>query len=345
MNPHGNYFLQIIPPVKLRGWQVAMDRVISIGIHIVDILGRPVTGIPEGQNLSLLDEIRITVAGSAAGTSVDLAKLGVPVIAVGAIGKDTLGDFVIDTMSRYGINVDNLVRKDGVQTSATMLPIRPNGERPALHVTGANGELTLDDVNFEVFRSAKVLHMGGTSLLPKLDGEPTREVLKQAKESGLITTFDLVAVQRPDLLDLVEPCLPFVDYFMPGLEEAEMMTGLHDRMEIISFFLDRGAGHTVFKMGARGSSIAHRSGTGRIEEIRLPAFQTEVVDTTGCGDAYCAGFIVGLIEGRDLRECGMLGTAAGSLVATGLGSDAGVKDLQSTIEYMKGARRLPLSDV
>lgn len=321
-----------------------MDSVISLGIHIVDILGRPVTSIPEGQNVSLLEEIRITVAGSAAGTSVDLAKLGVPVIAVGAVGMDSLGDFVIDTMRRYGINVDNLVRKDGVQTSSTMLPIRPNGERPALHVTGANGELTIEDINFDVFPKAKVLHMGGTSLLPKLDGAPTREVLKRAKEAGLITTFDLVAVNRPDLLDLIEPSLPYVDYFMPGLEEAEMMTGLHDRREIIKFFLDRGAGHTVFKMGAQGSSIAWKDGRSDFEEIRLPAFRTTVVDTTGCGDAYCAGFITGLLQGRDLRECGQLGSAAGALVATGLGSDAGVKDLASTLEFVKKAERLPLSD-
>jgi hypothetical protein len=74
-----------------------MAKVVSLGIHIVDILGRPVSGVPEGQNVALLDEIRVTVAGTAAGTAIDLAKLGAEVVAMGAIGEDELGNFLVDT--------------------------------------------------------------------------------------------------------------------------------------------------------------------------------------------------------------------------------------------------------
>jgi len=317
-------------------------RVVSLGIHIVDILGRPVASIPDGQNVLLLDEIRITVAGTAAGTSVDLAKLGADVIAMGAIGTDELGNFLLGTMDRYGIDTRNLVRKPGIQTSATMLPIRPNAERPALHVTGANGELTWEDLNLDAIKNAQFLHMGGTSLLAKFDGEPTRRVLQFAKQHGLTTTFDLVAVKRPDLLALIEPCLPYVDYFMPGFEEAVMMCGLTVRREVIEFFLDRGAKHTVFKMGAEGSSIAYRK-NGRIREIRIPALRTNVVDSTGCGDAYCAGFIMGLAMDWDLERAGRLGTAAAALVITGLGSDAGIVDLEHTVAFMEAAQPLPVA--
>ncbi len=322
-----------------------MATIVSFGIHIVDILGRPVTHIPAGQNVELLEEIRITVAGTAAGTSVDLAKLGADVQAMGAIGEDELGNFIVNTMDGYGIDTSNLVRKPGVQSSATMLPIRPTGERPALHVPGANGELTLDDVNWEAVESAQFLHVGGTSLMPKFDGPPTAELLKFASEHGVVTTFDLVAVERPDLLDLIEPCLPYIDFFMPSLDEAEMMLRLRgvdfsSRQEVIDYFLARGAKHTVLKMGAQGSSIAAKE----IGEIRLPAFKVPVVDTTGCGDAYCAGFLVGLSKGWSLEEAGRLGTAASALVATGLGSDAGIADLAETLAFMQRAERLPLGD-
>ncbi|HRW05467.1 MAG TPA: sugar kinase [Caldilineaceae bacterium] len=321
-----------------------MATVISIGIHIVDILGRPVTSIPPGQNVDLLEEIRITVAGTAAGTSVDLAKLGAKVVAMGAVGTDELGNFLVNTMNSYGIDTSNLVRKSGVQSSATMLPIRPNGERPALHVPGANGEMTLEDVNWDVIKSAKFLHMGGTSLMPKFDGPPTVELLKFAHEHGVTTTFDLVAVERPDLLDLIEPCLPYIDYFMPSLDEAEMMLrtrgiDYHSRQDVIDYFLDRGAKQTVFKMGAQGSSIASKA----FDEIRLPAFKVNVVDTTGCGDAYCAGFIYGLSQGWTLQEAGRLGTAASGLVATGLGSDAGIVNLAETLTFMHNAEQLPMT--
>lgn len=319
-----------------------MTTVVSLGIHIVDILGRPVTRIPDGQNVDLLEEIRITVAGTAAGASVDLAKLGARVIAMGALGKDELGNFIVSTMQHYGIETRYLRRKEGVQTSATMLPIRPNGERPALHVPGANGALTLEDIDFDVIAEADVLHVGGTSLMPRFDGPPTVEVLKFAKSKGVTTTFDLVAIDRPDLLDLIEPCLPYIDYFMPGLDEARMMCKLHDRREVIAFFLERGAKHTVFKMGAEGSSIAYRE-NGEIREIRLPAYRVPVVDTTGCGDAYCAGFIVGLGMGWSLEEAGRLGSAAAALVATGLGSDAGIVDLEHTIAFMRSATPLPMT--
>ena len=107
-----------------------------------------------------------------------------------------------------------------------------------------------------------------------------------------------------DLIDVLAPTLPYVDYFMPGLEEARLISGLSDRREVIAFFLDRGVRHTVFKMGADGSSIAWRGENGEIEEIRVPAFASPVVDSTGCGDAYCAGFIVGLLRGWDLVQRG-----------------------------------------
>lgn len=318
-----------------------MTTVVTIGLQIVDILGRPVSHVPPGQHLALLDEIRITVAGTAAGTAIDLAKLGAHVIAMGAIGKDEPGDFLVATYEKYGVETKYLTRKDGVQTSSSMLLIRPNGERPALHVIGANGELSWDDIDLEVIGSADFLHMGGTSLLPKMDGAPTRRLLEYAKSRGVTTTFDLVAIQRPDLLELIEPCLPYVDYFMPGFEEAVMMCGLTDRMDVIRFFLDRGARHTVFKMGGAGSSIAWLE-DGQVREIRIPAFKVPVVDSTGCGDAYCAGFIIGLSEGWDLERSGLLGTAASGLVIQGLGSDAGIIDLPHTVDYMNGAEAWPL---
>jgi sugar/nucleoside kinase (ribokinase family) len=214
-----------------------------------------------------------------------------------------------------------------------MLPIRTNGERPALHVLGANAELTLDDIDWDALRAARHLHFGGTYLMPKLDGAPTADVLKFAKQHGLTVTHDLIAIDRPDLLEIIEPALPYVDYFMPGIDEARMICGLTDRRAVIDFFLDRGVKHTVFKMGAEGSSIAWRDAAGATQEIRVPAFRTTVVDSTGCGDAYCAGFIVGLLNGWPLDQAARLGTAAAALVITGLGSDAGIVDLAQTVAF------------
>ena len=318
-----------------------MTKAVCLGIQVVDVLGRPVSHIPEGQNVALIDEIRTTVSGAGAGTAIDLAKLGVEVCAMGAIGQDGLGDFLISTMQGYGIDTTFLKRKACVQTSSSILPIRPNGERPAWHVIGANGELTIDDIDFDVIAAADFLHVGGTCLLPKLDGEPTRKVMEYAKQKGVTTTLDPVAVKRPDLLDVVVICMPYVDYFMPGLEEAAMTCKLTDRKDVIRFFLERGAKHTVFKMGSDGSSIGFKD-NGVIREKRIPAFRVPVVDSTGCGDAYCAGFIKGLSMDWDVDQAALLGTAAAGLVATGLGSDAGIVDLEQTLDFMNRAEHLPI---
>src|ERR1700722_13974741 len=121
-------------------------RVATIGPHILDVLGRPVEEIPAGQGSARLTEIRATAAGTAAGAAVDLAKLGAAVTSFGAIGPDLIGDIVAGALAAHGVNPAGLVRKPGAQTSATILPIRPSGERPALHVPGATRLLQLDDI-------------------------------------------------------------------------------------------------------------------------------------------------------------------------------------------------------
>ena len=174
-----------------------------------------------------------------------------------------------------------------------------------------------------------------------MDGQPTADVLKFAQENGVVTTLDMIALGREDLLEIIEPTLPYIDYFMPGLEEAQMICGLEDRQDVIKFFLDRGAKNIIFKMGGEGSVIA-----GEVideDEIRIPAFKANVVDSTGCGDSYCAGFIVGLSMGWDVVKAARLGAACGALVIGGLGSDAGIVDLESTIAFMNEAEALPIS--
>lgn len=317
-----------------------MPTIVSMGLHILDVLGRHISEIPPGQNIALIDEIRITAAGTAAGTSVDMAKLGCKVIAVGAAGDDEMGNILLGIMNRYGIDTSHIKRKKGVQTSGTMLPIRPNGERPALHVMGTNATFCFEDVPQEVVRNANFVHIGGFYLMPKFDGEGTVETLKVAREGKAITTMDILGVKQEKMAEKILPAMPYLDYFMPNLEEAQMITGLTDLDELSDFFLNAGAKNVVLKMGARGSFIKNKQGM----RLRIPAFKVNVVDTTGCGDAWSGGFITGLSRGMNIQESAVLGSACGSLVATGLGSDAGIIDFDSTMKFSQTNPTLPLGD-
>jgi sugar/nucleoside kinase (ribokinase family) len=136
-------------------------------------------------------------------------------------------------------------------------------------------------------------------------------------------------------MKLLKDLLPNVDYFMPSMEEAVYLTGQDDPAKIAQVFLKMGAKACVFKWGERGSYIHTRD-----EQFRIPAFKVNVSDTTGCGDSYCGGFIAGLVFGRDLRAACELATATSGLVATGLGSDAGVVNLAQVDEFAVKTERL-----
>jgi sugar/nucleoside kinase (ribokinase family) len=175
-------------------------RVVCLGAHIVDVLGRPVTDIPPGQGRRVLDEIRMTAAGTAGGTAVDLAKLGARVTSIGPVGDDTVGRLLLDLLSGHGVDVTQMALKPGLATPCTILPIlpiRPNGERPALHAPGAMGTLTAADVDRRLIAEADVLHVGGPDVLGDFTVDALPELLRFARENGTVTTMDLLSVGRP----------------------------------------------------------------------------------------------------------------------------------------------------
>lgn len=301
-----------------------------IGLYILDILGRPVTRIPERGNVDFIEEIRLTVAGTAGGTVVDTAKLGLKSLAVGAVGDDEKADWVLLTLEKHGIDVSAMQRLAGIPTSATILNVRPNGERPALHVRGASDHFDVPASAYDQVFDAPIIHLGGTGLLKKLDGPASVTLLKEAKRRGRIVTFDLIAASA-ETLAIVEPLLPYIDYFMPSIEEARDMSGRASAEDCAKFYLDRGAEACVFTLGAEGAFYAHRDGT----RLKSPAYEVKVVDTTGCGDAFDAGFIAALHHKMDVETGLRFAQAAAGLVATGLGSDAGIRSFAHTLETMK----------
>src|SRR3954453_23995632 len=120
---------------------------IALGVHVLDVHVRNVESIPEGCEGAIVEQIRMSPARTGGGTAVVLAKLGARVSSVGAIGDDPLAEVLTGLLTRSGVETDGLVHRDDVQTSASVLPVRPNGDRPAWHCIGANGTLTVDDVD------------------------------------------------------------------------------------------------------------------------------------------------------------------------------------------------------
>lgn len=299
------------------------------GTYILDILGVPVTDIPPGGSRTFVEEIRLTVAGTAGGTAVPCARLGLRTLAVGAVGDDEKAEWLVGAMVREGIDVSPMQRLAGCQTSATILPIRPDGSRPVLHARGAAARLRISPEARARALAGRIVHFGGVGSLPEMDGPPTVEFLAAAKAAGCTTTLDLIQA-RPEVLDLLLPLMPFVDLFLPSIEETGALVGTDDPAACARFFLEAGAGACAISLGADGSFVRTREG----REFAMPAFDVPVRDTTGCGDAYSAGFIAGLARAWDLVECARLATATAALVATGLGSGANLVSFDHTVRAM-----------
>jgi sugar/nucleoside kinase (ribokinase family) len=294
-------------------------KAICMGVHVLDVLVRPVEAIPEGQGGQLVEEIRMTAAGSAGGTALVLGRLGAEVRSAGAIGTDPAGDMLVTLLERDGVDASLLVRREDVQTSASVLPIRPNGDRPAFHVVGANGTYGPDDAPWDAIAGATHLHLGGPEFM---GGEAAAKILSFARERGVTTSADVLAPGDTGILEWIAPALEHLDYLLPNDEQATGFTGESDLEAACRALVERGVGCVAATCGAAGVVVVDAESAEQV-----PAFSIDVVDTTGCGDAFSAGFLRGLSLGRDRREAAVLGCATAAQVAQGLGTDAGAYDL------------------
>jgi sugar/nucleoside kinase (ribokinase family) len=311
-----------------------LGLVTVLGAHILDVLGRPVEAIPPGQGSARLTEIRATAAGTAAGTGVDLAKLGARVLAIGAIGDDLLGDIVIAAMTRHGVDTSGLARKTAAQTSATILPIRRNGQRPALHVPGATPLLELTDVDLDAVRRSQALLVGAPDALgPAAAWLPA--VIAAARAGGALVAVDVLHPGSPRDLERIAGAVGAADWFLPNGDQLLALTGRRDLGQAVADILALGTTGVAVTLGAEGCLVAWRGGG---EPVALPALEVDVVDTTGCGDGFTAGMLAGLLLGAGPADAAWLGLACGSLVATGLGSDAGIESLDQVLDVLRGAQ-------
>lgn len=302
----------------------------SIGFYTFDCLGRPVNDIPPGGDTYFIEELTLAVSGAAGSASIVAAKHGLSVQAVGGVGADDMGDWVLQKLSSFGVNTDNMQLCPEFSTSSSIVTTRPNGARPALHKKGATGGFFVTDAQMDSVLDTKILHVGGVGLMDAMDQGRTREILQAAKAKGCTTTLDVFASTKEDLA-LIEPLLPYTDYFMPSEEEAMALSGLSDFNEIADHLLSKGAGCVILTLGELGAMYRDSNG----KKFEIPAFNIDVICTCGCGDCFNAGFATGLHMKMDMEDCVRLAQASSAQNAMGLGSQAVVTDLKSTLNFME----------
>lgn len=302
----------------------------SMGFHTFDALCYPVSGLPEGGGTVFVDDFALAISGAAGAAAVVAAKHGLSVQAVGGVGPDLMGEWVLRRMADFRIDTEMMQVCEGFHTSSSIVTTRPNGQRPALHRKGATGGFHIENGQFDRVLDTRILHIGGVGLMDRMDTGRNAEILAEAKRRGCITTLDVFASTAEDL-KLVKPLLKNTDYFMPSEEEAMALSGLSDFEDIACFLLDQGVGAVAMTLGGNGVMYRDRKGA----KIDLPAFAVDVVCTCGCGDCFNAGFATGLHLGRSPEDCLRIAQASSAQNAMGLGSQAVVASLEATLNFME----------
>lgn len=302
----------------------------SMGFYTFDCLGWPFTEVPPGGGTVFIDELTLAVSGAGGTAAIAAAKMGLRTLAITGIGDDLMGDWVLQRLQHFGVDTAAVQRRPGWKTSSSIVTTRADGSRPALHMKGATGNFFVDDAMIPSVVDARVFHAGGVGLMDAMDKGQTAVVMKAAKAAGAITTVDVFAGSPKDL-PAVASVLPYTDYFMPSIEEAQALCGLSDLAETAKFFLDMGVRACVLTLGSEGAYYHDRDGL----VFRIPAFDIHVKCTCGCGDAFNAGFAVGLVKGFSPQDTVRFAQATSALNATGLGSQAGVTNFEHTLEFMR----------
>ena len=293
--------------------------VVCIGILVADIFAPPLPRLPDAGELLPVGELLLQTGGCAANTGADLAKLGVGVAVVGKVGHDIFADFVRRDLKEKGVDVSAIRVSATAPTSRTVILPVIGQDRRYIHSVGANAELSVADIDLDLVARARVLYVGGYRLFPGFDDTSLAQLFQFARQHGVKTVLDVAGVRAEEGLGPFRQVLPVTDVFLPNDDEARLITGASDPLQQAHTFIEAGVGTAVVTLGSRGAVAMTRELT-----LRAGVFRVEVVDPSGGGDAFDAGFIVGLLEGWDLRQTLEFASAIGASACTALGCTAGV---------------------
>ena len=309
-----------------------MKKVACVGILVADVITKPVDDIPSKGLLSHVDAIEVYSGGNAMTASINMRKMGVESAIIGKVGQDMFGDFLEKCMAEYGVNTKGLKRDKDVQTSVSVVLSATDGERTFLHCIGTNGTFSLDDIDWSIIEDVDIVFVTGTYLLSTFDGEQTARFLKKCKEMGKTTVLDVCWDATGRWGELLFEAMPYIDIFMPSIEEAEKISGETDPEKIAEVFFAKGVSSVVIKLGKKGAYLRESKDA---ESTIIPSYTVNAVDTTGAGDSFCSGFITGIVKGLSFNQCGQFANATGAHCVMAKGATTGIKSYEEIKKFME----------
>ena len=300
------------------------------GIACVDVILQPIPlDRPLGNERDYhLSPIQAVTGGCVPNCSIAMSRLGLNVGALTMLGDDLWGQLIRNRLSEEQVDCTCVIDQSDIATSVTAVLIDEHGEHAFAYDPDAYRKIDhhLFFDHMDSFSESQFVLIGYYPLLPNLQSQ-LPEVLCEIRKRGCRTALD--AADGGGTLQPLDRMLPHLDIYIPSQREAESQTGETDPQRMIRVFREYATDALLgIKMGANGVLLSpSREEFLEIKPVTLPG---PLVDTTGAGDSFYAGFITGLIRGLGTEQAGRLGAAAGACCVTGLGASEGVRNFENT---------------
>ena len=296
--------------------------VLVCGNAVMDLLVRPVESI-RWDATTWVESIERSIGGNGANTAYALARLGTPARLMSLVGVDEFGSQVAEILAEAGVDTA-WVARCAAPTGVTVALVRPDGARAFLHRPGSSGEAFPEAPVFppELTAGMSRFHLANPYALPNMrrHAAVTRE---RARAAGLATSVDAGWDAKGEWMQVMAPALPHTGILFVNEEESRMLTGRPEYRAAAADLLCAGAQIVVVKLGCRGCAVFTRE-----SDFHSPAVRVEVVDTTGAGDCFAAGFLSALQRGASLEEAAREANAAGAASVSALGAVSGLRDFE-----------------
>lgn len=315
-----------------------MPDVITFGELLIDF-------VPTVSNVSLLDAPAFKKApgGAPANVAVGLARLGISTGFMGKVGEDAFGRFLAKTLSENNVDISALCFSSQARTALAFVSLGEGGEREFMFYRHPSADMlyTPQEVDGDYIRKAKIFHYGSISLISEPSRSASFQALKYAREGGLMISYDpnlrinlwpneqaarqgiMSAWELADVTKVSEEELLFLSGYEDMAQAAQSLW--HDHLKLL-----------VVTRGRRGCTYITKSFQGDV-----PGFRVDPVDTTGAGDGFVAGLLMGLLENplawileNRLVEICRFANAVGALATTERGAIPAMPTRQRVIEFL-----------
>ncbi len=278
----------------------------------------------------LCGRIKDGVGGDAGNQSICVANLGDCNAYFGRLEKGHVGDRLAGILEEQGVDTSLVIRDERCMTPRIIVNVFKDGSHRFLCSDAGNYGLLREHIVPGTLDQTRVLAIGSLFVLDTLDADALADALQMCRDAGGVIVADMTADIKGLGPHYYDEIYRYIDYLTPSWDEAFYVTGKKHEQEMAEYFLEKGAGNVIIKLGSKGSYFRNRE-----KSFYMDPFEVTPVDTTGCGDNFTAGFIHAYLKGESEEECLRFASAAGGLNSQGMGASSYIRSEQMVLDFME----------